>query len=103
MAGANKESDMGGGLKSGEGRKLKAEMHQKPRPMATDAEWDEFVLKSAREKLDALHEHDAYYEGIRRRWQEESGLGAASAAAWLRQLSLWDGDANAEVTGMPRA
>jgi len=103
MAGANKESDMGGGLKSGEGKRLKEQMGKKPRPMATDAEWDEFVHLSAGGKLRALHEHDAYYEGIRRRWQEESGLGAASAAAWLRQLSLWEGDANAEVTGMPRA
>lgn len=94
---------MGGGLKSGEGKRLKEQMHQKPRPTVTDAQWADFKAMSAREKQQALHEHDAYYEGIRRRWQEESGLGPASAAAWLRQLSLWDGEANAAVDAMLRA
>lgn len=94
---------MGGGLKSGEGTRLKEAMHQTPRPTVTEAEWQEFLLKSPAEKGHALAAKDRYYEGIRRRWQEESGLGMQSAAAWLRQLSLWQGEANAAVDAMLRA
>ena len=91
---------MGGGLKSGEGKRLKEQMHKKPRPTVTDAQWQDFKAMSAGEKGRALAAKDQYYEGIRRRWQEESGLGVASAAAWLRQLSLWQGEANAAYTAM---
>lgn len=94
---------MGGGLKSGEGKRLKEQMHQTPRPTVTEEQWQDFLLKSSAEKGHALAAKDAYYEGIRRRWQEESGLGVLSAAAWLRQLSLWQGEANAAVDAMLRA
>lgn len=82
---------------------MKETWGSKPRPTVTDAQWQEFKAMTPRDKLAVLHEHDAYYEGVRRRWQAESGLGAASAAAWLRQLSLWTGEANAQQDAMLQA
>lgn len=70
----------------GEGKALKEQMGQNPRPSVTDAQWEEFTKMSTRDKLNALHIHDEYYNGIRLRWIAVNG---ADQMAWQAQLTKW--------------
>lgn len=74
-------------MAQGDGKKLKAQMGQKPRPTITDEQWAAFKAMSPAEKSVALHNHDAYYVAVRRRWMAETGLGDG---VWQRQLNNWN-------------
>lgn len=81
-------------MAQGDGKKLKAQMGQKPRPTITDSEWADFKAKSPAEKSLALHDHGDYYVAVRRRWMAETGLGDG---AWQRQLNNWDAKLDLEL------